>query len=54
MLLGLFDDSETGNGFLQLVLGSDDDVRGIQTYVIEYTQRDAVRAFADTVADEFY
>lgn len=49
-----FDDSETEDGFIQLALGTDDYVRGTQTYVIEYTQRDAVRAFADTDADEFY
>ncbi len=49
-----FDDSETEDGFIQLALGNDDYVRGTQTYVIEYTQRDAVRAFSDTDADEFY
>lgn len=49
-----FDDSETEDGFIQLALGTDDYVRGSQTYVIEYTQRDAVRAFADTEADELY
>ncbi|MET0933073.1 MAG: DUF2207 domain-containing protein [Mycetocola sp.] len=49
-----YDDSETENGFVLLALGTDDYVHGSQTYVIEYTQRDAVRAFADTDADEFY
>ena len=49
-----FDDSETEDGFIQLALGTDDYVRGSQTYVIEYTQQDAVRAFADTAADEFF
>lgn len=49
-----YDDSETDGEFLQLALGTDDYVRGSQTYVIEYTQRDAVRAFADTQVDEFY
>jgi uncharacterized membrane protein YgcG len=49
-----FDDSETENGFLLLALGTDEYVRGSQTYVIEYTQRDAVRAFADTDADELF
>ncbi|PWC07263.1 DUF2207 domain-containing protein [Mycetocola zhujimingii] len=49
-----FDDSDTEDGFILLALGTDDYVRGTQTYVIEYTQRDAVRAFADTDADEFY
>lgn len=29
-------------------------VHGIQQYVIEYTQRDVTRHFADTKADEFY
>jgi uncharacterized membrane protein YgcG len=49
-----YDDSETEDGFIQLALGTDDYVHGSQTYVIEYTQRDPVRAFADTGADEFY
>jgi uncharacterized membrane protein YgcG len=49
-----YDDSETENGFLLLALGTDEYVHGSQTYVIEYTQRDAVRAFAGTNADEFY
>jgi uncharacterized membrane protein YgcG len=49
-----YDDSETEDGFLQLALGTDEYVHGSQTYVIEYTQRDAVRAFADTSVDELY
>jgi uncharacterized membrane protein YgcG len=49
-----FDDSETEDGFLQVALGTENYVRGTQTYVIEYTQRDAVRAFTETAADEFY
>ncbi len=49
-----YDDSETEDGFIQVALGTDDFVRGSQTYVIEYTQRDVVRAFADTASDEFY
>jgi uncharacterized membrane protein YgcG len=49
-----YDDSETEDNFIQLALGTGEYVRGSQTYVIEYTQRDAVRAFADTDADEFY
>lgn len=49
-----FDDGETEDGFIQVAVGTDDYVRGSQTYVIEYTQRDAVRAFADTAADELY
>ncbi|GHD50196.1 DUF2207 domain-containing protein [Mycetocola manganoxydans] len=49
-----YDDGETEDGFVQLALGTDDYVQGTQTYVIEYTQRDAVRAFADTEVDEFY
>ncbi|WP_174722401.1 DUF2207 domain-containing protein [Cryobacterium cryoconiti] len=39
---------------LELPLGTDDFVRGTQTYVIEYTQQNVVRAFADTQNDEFY
>lgn len=49
-----YDDSETEDGFVQVALGTDDYVRGSQTYVIEYTQQDVVRAFADTESDEFY
>jgi uncharacterized membrane protein YgcG len=49
-----YDDSETEDGFIQLALGTDEYVRGTQTYVIEYTQRDAVRAFTDTRVDELY
>ena len=49
-----YDDSEQEDGFILLALGTDEFVHGSQTYVIEYTQRDAVRAFADTKVDEFY
>ena len=49
-----FEIEGTEDGFLQLALGTDEYVHGSQTYVIEYTQRDVVRAFADTAADEFY
>ena len=49
-----YDDGETEDGFILLALGTDDYVRGTQTYVIEYTQKDAVRAFADTKVDELY
>lgn len=49
-----YDDGDSEDGFIQLALGTDDYVQGTQTYVIEYTQRDAVRAFADTQVDEFY
>ncbi|MBG6239773.1 putative membrane protein YgcG [Mycetocola sp. CAN_C7] len=49
-----YDDDSTEDGYIQLALGTDDYVRGSQTYLIEYTQRDVVRAFADTDADEFY
>ncbi|PVW03691.1 DUF2207 domain-containing protein [Microbacterium sp. Gd 4-13] len=45
--------SERG-GFIEVATGDDSYVRGMQTYVISYTQRDTIRAFADTDADEFY
>ncbi|HSP75850.1 MAG TPA: DUF2207 domain-containing protein [Cryobacterium sp.] len=41
-------------GSIELPLGTDDFVRGTQTYVIEYTQQNVVRAFADTDDDELY
>jgi hypothetical protein len=45
--------SETDE-FTELALGTDDFVHGRTTYVIEYSQRDVIGAFADTVAEEFY
>ncbi len=48
-----FETSYTG-GFAELALGTDAFVRGVQTYVISYTQQNVVRSFADTNADEFY
>ncbi|MBF4631010.1 DUF2207 domain-containing protein [Clavibacter michiganensis subsp. phaseoli] len=47
--------SETDDGALVLTIADEDRyVRGEQTYVIEYEQRDVTRAYADTDADEFY
>lgn len=40
--------------FTELALGTDDYVHGRTTYVITYEQRNVVRAFSDTNADEFY
>lgn len=40
--------------FVELALGTDDFVRGEQTYVIVYTQTNVVRYFADLDVDEFY
>ncbi|MFN4002414.1 DUF2207 domain-containing protein [Microcella sp.] len=40
--------------FVELALGTDDFVRGVQTYVISYTQQNVVRSFDDTAFDEFY
>ena len=40
--------------FTELALGTDEFVHGRTTYVIEYEQRNVVRAFGDTDADEFY
>jgi uncharacterized membrane protein YgcG len=39
---------------LELALGTDEFVHGETTYVITYTERNVVGAFADTAADEFY
>ena len=47
-------ESEVDGGFTELALGTDEFVRGSQTYVISYTQQNVVRAFADTDSDEFY
>lgn len=45
---------ERDGEFLVLALGTDDFVRGVNTYVITYTQNNVVRNFADTNSDEFY
>ncbi|MEW1706405.1 DUF2207 domain-containing protein [Microbacterium sp. NPDC089190] len=47
-------DVETDRREVRVLTGDDSFVRGVQTYVISYTQRDAIRSFADTNADEFY
>ncbi len=39
---------------VRVLTGDDSYVRGVQTYVISYTQRDTIRSFANTDADEFY
>lgn len=45
---------EEGRREVRVLTGDDDYVRGVQTYVISYTQRDTIRSFADTDTDEFY
>lgn len=45
---------ETDRREVRVLTGDDSYVHGIQTYVISYTQRDTIRSFADTDADEFY
>lgn len=45
---------ESDGGFLEVATGTDEYVHGMQSYVIEYTQIDVVRAFDDTTAEEFY
>ncbi len=40
--------------FVELALGTDEFVRGVQTYVITYSQINVVRSFADLGVDEFY
>lgn len=47
-------ESYYSGGFVELALGTDEFVRGVQTYVISYTQQNVVRSFDDTNADEFY
>ena len=47
-------ETEINGGFTELALGTDEFVRGTQTYVISYTQQNVVRAFADTNDDELY
>lgn len=47
-------DSSTSGGFVELALGTDEFVRGAQTYVITYSQQNVVRSFDDTASDEFY
>jgi uncharacterized membrane protein YgcG len=48
-----FEQDYTGQ-FVELALGTDEFVRGVQTYVISYRQSNVVRYFADTDDDEFY
>lgn len=45
---------DSDDGFVTLALGTDDYVRGQQTYVIHYTQKNVVGTFENTDADEFY
>jgi uncharacterized membrane protein YgcG len=47
-------EEERSGGFVELALGTDDYVRGSQTYTITYEQTNVVRAFEDTGVDEFY
>ncbi len=47
-------ESVYANNFVELYLGTDEFVRGAQTYVISYTQQNVVRSFDDTASDEFY
>ncbi|GAB2549455.1 hypothetical protein GCM10027033_02380 [Leucobacter ruminantium] len=48
--------AKKGRDFLSLTIAVPEGeyVRGRQVYVIEYTQRDVTKRFADTDADEFY
>lgn len=45
---------ETDRREVRVLTGDDTYVHGEQTYVISYSQRDTIRSFADTDADEFY
>ena len=47
-------EESTDDGFLEVATGTDDFVRGRQTYVITYDQRNVTRSYDDTAADEFY
>ncbi|WP_217993969.1 DUF2207 domain-containing protein, partial [Bacillus sp. AFS001701] len=46
-------ETETDDGVLYILTGTDDYVRGLNTYVIEYSMRDVILA-ADNGVDEFY
>lgn len=46
-------ETENDDGVLYILTGTDDYVRGLNTYVIEYSMRDVILA-ADTGVDEFY
>ena len=50
----VFFESYPSGDFVELALGTDEFVRGVQTYVISYTQQNVVRYFDDTASDEFY
>jgi len=50
----VFFEATVAGGFVELALGTDEFVRGVQTYVISYTQQNVVRSFDDTASDEFY
>ena len=50
----VFFESYPSGDFVELALGTDEFVRGVQTYVISYTQQNVVRSFDDTASDEFY
>lgn len=50
----VFFESFNSGEFVELALGTDEFVRGVQTYVITYTQQNVVRSFDDTASDEFY
>jgi uncharacterized membrane protein YgcG len=45
---------ERDGDIVQVLTGDDAYVRGVQTYVIAYTQRDSIRTYADTDADELF
>lgn len=47
-------DTESDDGTLYLLLGDDDFVHGLTTYVIRYTMRDAILAATESGNDEFY
>ncbi|QAY73105.1 DUF2207 domain-containing protein [Agromyces protaetiae] len=46
--------AEPYENFMSIALGDDSFVHGRKTYVIDYRQRDTIRGFADTGAQEFY
>ncbi|WP_353807720.1 DUF2207 domain-containing protein [Agromyces sp. SYSU T00194] len=50
----VFADATREGDYIDLALGTDEFVRGVQTYVISYRQHDVVASFGDTDADEFY
>ena len=46
--------TDSSDGFVNVIIGTDEFVHGRTTYVISYDQRDVIQYFADTNDQEFY